>query len=103
MEQHGLQYSVEAVLPKDIELRWGELAPLLQKWLNSAFGEYILTDIRRLLEAGDFHAWLVRGNGKAVGVCVTAITEFPQKKILQIVGVAGDKLDEWLELLAEIE
>lgn len=96
-------YRVEAVTAEKLDEKWQLLVPFVQKWLNKAFGEYVLTDIYRMLENGEFHGWLVRKENEAVGLCLTSITAFPQKRILQIVGLAGENVKEWLHLLDEIE
>lgn len=98
-----MAYALEMPVPQNIDARWDEITPLIEKWLAETLGEYILTDIYQFLISGEWQCWIVKGKDGIIGLALSTITEFPRISILQIIGVAGIGLKEWVHLKDELE
>ena len=66
---------------------------------------------RGRIEVEDFHTALTKRemqlwiayHSQIVATMITQIVPYPQKKILRIIAIAGDDMDQWLPNLPQVE
>ena len=88
--------------PEQISAYETILVPLIEKWLEETWGEWTVESTLEDLKSGNWQAWLVYDE-EPVCIAITTITIFPNGKIIQIFGVAGEKVSKYLHLLVDIE
>jgi hypothetical protein len=74
----------------------------LRKALTKA-SEYSLRDILKSIYDGISVLWLIRDGENIVGSFTVKVYEYPESKILMLHLLGGDKIEEWLHLLSEVE
>lgn len=74
----------------------------LRKALTKA-PEYSLGDVLKSIYDGLSVLWLIREGDEVVGVFTVKVYEYPESKILMLHLLGGDKIEEWLHLLSEVE
>jgi hypothetical protein len=74
----------------------------LRKALTKA-PEYSLRDILKSIYDGISVLWLIRDDGDIVGAFTVKVYEYPESKILMLHLLGGDKIEEWLHLMSEVE
>ncbi len=83
--------SLEFIPIWDVDLRWNEVAPFLEKplRLQSAMSiESVHADCR----SGKFHLWLLPGKA----AFVTEVQQFPMERICMIVLCGGEDMGDWV-------
>jgi len=94
---------VALVNSEDIELVWDEVIPLVEKALSHAEGELIPSDIRKHLDTGDLRLWVALEDKDIIASMVTEIIQYPRKKIVRVITVAGKDMSMWYEFLPMLE
>ena len=84
---------VALVNSEDIELVWDEVTPLVEKALSHAEGELIPSDIRKHLDTGDLRLWVALQDRDIIAAMVTEIIQYPRKKIVRVITLAGKNID----------
>ena len=72
--------------------------------LTYSFGAYTKQDLIDCIESNDMQLWNAVKGGKVIGIEVTQIIRFPQKKACNLLLTAGTDLGLWSsEMLSQIE
>lgn len=79
---------------KDVQYVWHKVEPMLDKVCNRSQGELLAKDYLPYIMDGDMQLWLAIDNNKIVMSMVTQFVEYPQKKILRVIAIAGEKFSE---------
>lgn len=84
-------------LPPQDELarRWAEIEPLLAK-AASRSRCYEPIDVLRAAMAGQMTIWVVEREGKIVASLVSKITQYPRRRVLEMLFAGGSRMREWL-------
>ncbi len=82
------------VEPEDVPYIWDNVAPLLSKVIQHSEGELETDDYLSNLMSGSMQLWIVTEDGKIILSMVTQIIQFPQKKVLRTIALAGEKFKE---------
>ena len=94
---------VALVNSEDIELVWDEVIPLVEKALSHAEGELKPEDIRKHLDTGDLRLWVALQDRDIIASMVTEIIQYPRKKIVRVITVAGKDMSMWYDFLPMLE
>ena len=85
---------IEGIKGENVET-WGSL---VEEYLNTALkyslGEYSIDDIKNLCVSKDMQLW-VKFDKEVQGAFVTKINKYPQKNLLLVILLGGDKSQEW--------
>ena len=85
---------IEGIKGENIEAWW----PLVQEYLITALehglGEYSIGDIKESCKSKDMQLW-VKMDREVQGAFVTKIAKYPQKNLLCVILLGGDKFKEW--------
>ena len=90
--ERGCPVKLEFIPVWDVDLRWNEVAPLLEKplALQSAMS---LESVHNDCRTGKFHLWSIPGEV----AFVTEIQQFPMERICMIVLCGGDNMEGWID------
>ena len=85
---------IEGIKGENIEVWW----PLVEEYLITALehglGEYSIGDIKESCKSKDMQLW-VKMDREVQGAFVTKIAKYPQKNLLCVILLGGDKFQEW--------
>ena len=91
---------VSLVPPELVDPLWPQLFPHLSKAAEYTFGRYEPEDILEAVLSGDAHLWVVLEESGAIsGITVTRFWDYPRKRCLDMVFLAGDDGFAWRELM----
>lgn len=81
------------------------IAPLVERGLEYEHGEHSVHDVLTGIFDGSFQLWVVTApaTDEVLSIGVTALADFPQKRILELFLVAGKRLDMWLDHIRILE
>lgn len=82
------------VSPEDVPYLWEDVAPMLAKVRQHNEGELETDDFLDNLMQGNMQLWVVTEGHTIIISMVTLIADYPQKKILRIVALAGKDFKE---------
>lgn len=85
------------VLSEDVLGVWGFAAPKIEVVLDRFDTGFSLDDVLMRLLRQEMQLWLVDDRA----ACVTQICVYPQHKILLVLYLCGEGVDEWLDELRE--
>ena len=88
---------------EDIDMVWDEAYPLIEKALRYAEGELIPEDIKKHLDAGNLRLWVALQDKNVIASMVTEIIQYPRKKIVRVITLAGKNMDLWYDFLPMVE
>ena len=66
-------------------------------------GEMGAEDFYPYLMDGQMQLWVAINDGELDASMVTQIIPYPRKRVLRIISIAGDKMEQWIEFLPLIE
>ena len=96
-------FKVALVNPDDVDLVWDEVIPLIEKALLHAEGELMPDDIKKHLDTGDLRLWVAFENKHVIASMVTEIIQYPRKRIVRVITLAGRGMDMWYDFLPMLE
>ena len=89
---------ISLVPPNLVDALWPRLFPHLSKAAEYTFGRYEPEDILEAALTGDAHLWVALDDkAEIVGITVTRFWQYPRKKCLDMVFLAGDDGFAWKE------
>lgn len=77
------------VLGSHIDTVWNEVSLLIEKALKYSDGKYKIQDIYKSLKNRDMQLWVAFNDSGLIACAVTNIVNFPQKKIMFLLFIAG--------------
>lgn len=82
------------VSPKDAVKIWDKVSPMLQRVVDQTEGELQPKDFLHNIVNKHMHLWIVIEKQNIVIVVITQIINYPNKKILRIIALAGKNFKE---------
>lgn len=84
---------------------WQKVQPLLQKGIDYGDGELDVKDILKFLLDRAMQLWVLYNYTEDVIVMasVTEIIHYPQRKYCRFVTLGGERVDDWMSYIADIE
>lgn len=86
-----------------LSLVWDDVSQLIVQGLRYSDGEFQACDFYNLITEGKMQLWTASDDVTLTGIVVTEIIRFPQKKVCQVVLVAGTAVERWESCLTMIE
>jgi len=93
---------VSLVPPELIEGLWPRIFPHLSRAAEYTFGRYEPEDIFDVVVNGDAHLWIVIDEDEIIGLTVTRFWQYPRKKCLDMVFIAGDEGFSWKDAMLSV-
>ena len=94
---------VALVEAEDVDMVWDEVSPLIEKALRHAEGELIPNDIKNHLDASNLRLSVALENRDVIAAMVTEIIQYPRKKIVRVITLAGKDMSMWYKFLPMLE
>jgi hypothetical protein len=94
---------VALVEAEDIDMVWGDVVPLIEKALLHAEGELMPDDIKKHLDSADLRLWVALKDKDVIASMVTEIIQYPRKKIVRVITLAGKDMSLWYDFLPMLE
>ena len=91
------------VQPEDIPYIWDQVAPLLDRVREHTEGELETDDYLGELSDGNMQLWIATENNGLHSIMVTQIAVYPQKKVLNIISMAGSEFSRLYEFNDMVE
>ena len=85
---------IEGIKGENVETWWSLVEEYLNTALKYSLGEYSIDDIKNLCISKDMQLW-VKFDKEVQGAFVTKINKYPQKNLLLVILLGGDKFQEW--------
>jgi hypothetical protein len=85
---------IEGIRSENIEVWWSLVQEYLITALEHGLGEYSIEDIKESCKSKDMQLW-VKMDREVQGAFVTKIAKYPQKNLLCVILLGGDKFQEW--------
>jgi len=85
---------IEGIKGENVETWWSLVEEYLNPALKYSLGEYSIDDIKNLCISKDMQLW-VKFDKEVQGAFVTKINKYPQKNLLLVILLGGDKFQEW--------
>ena len=82
------------ISPEDAVKIWDKVGPMLQKVVNHTEGELLPEDFLDNIVNGYMHLWLSVEDTEIIMAMVTQIIEYPRRKTLRIIAIAGKNFKE---------
>lgn len=77
------------VSPEDVPYLWDSVGPMIAKVTKHSEGELETDDFLEQLIDGYMQLWIVTEDKKIIVSMVTQIIDYPQKRILRLIALAG--------------
>ena len=94
---------VALVEAEDVDMVWDDVSPLIEKALRHAEGELIPDDIKKHLDSANLRLWVALKDKDVIAAMVTEIIQYPRKKIVRIITLAGKDMSLWYDFLPMLE
>ena len=101
--QHGSSCKIVLVSQEDIPYIWEKVHSHLELMMPHSEGELEPEDFYEAIYSGDMQLWLAVDGEEILASMVTQIIPYPRKKVLRIISIAGEGMDEWIFDLPIIE
>ena len=90
--------------PTEVLQQWEDIRPLIHRVNEKSYGLYTTEDILYELLEANFQLWTITKGAKLRAVFITVVTDYPQKRVCDVMWLAGEGIHEWLnEALAALE
>lgn len=86
------------VPPAKALVLWPRMHPHIKAALNYSSGEYEPQDLLDLALASKAQLWSALDNGCVIGAACSQVIEYPRKRVLQIITLAGWGYERWAGL-----
>jgi len=94
---------VALVEAEDVDMVWDDVSPLIEKALRHAEGELIPDDIKKHLDSANLRLWVALKDKDVIAAMVTEIIQYPRKKIVRVITLAGKDMSLWYDFLPVLE
>ena len=98
----GLNYNIARIAPQVVEAFWPFVEEHIARCIPHSEGELEVEDFHTALTKREMQLWIAY-HSQIVATMITQIVPYPQKKILRIIAIAGDDMDQWLPNLPQVE
>jgi hypothetical protein len=93
---------VSLVPPELAEGLWPRIFPHLSRAAEYTFGRYEPEDIFDAVLSGQIHLWIVIDGDEIIGITATRFWQYPRKKCLDMVFIAGDEGLSWKDAMLSV-
>ena len=101
--RHGSNYKIILVDPEDVEHIWENVSLHLDMAMKHSEGEMSAMDFYPYLMEGQMQLWVAVVDGDVDASMITQIIPYPRKKVLRIISIAGENMEDWIGFLPLIE
>jgi hypothetical protein len=103
LHPHGSNCKIRLCHPTQIPEVWDTVHVHLERMSPHSEGELTSEDFYIPLAEGDMQLWLAFIESEILASMVTQIVPYPRKKVLRIISIAGEDMNNWIDNLPLIE
>ena len=85
---------IEGIKGESVEAWWSLVEEYLNTALKYSLGEYSISDIKSACISKNMQLW-VKFDTEVHGAFITKIAKYPQKNLLIVILLGGDRFPEW--------
>jgi len=100
---HGSNCKIVLVSPEDIPYIWEKVHEHLKLMMPHSEGELNPEDFYDAIYEGEMQLWVAVDGDELLASMVTQIVNYPRKRIMRIISIAGKSMEEWIEYMPIIE
>lgn len=93
------QYNMRGIPHHMVERMWSFAEPYVKRALDHSAGELDTRDLLQACADRDVQLWLVSTGPRIVGAVTTEIVQYPKKKHLRVITIAGSAFPEWVGMV----
>ena len=82
------------ISPEDVAYLWDDVGPMLARVTERSEGEMEPDDYLETLTQGAMQLWIATEEKNITLAMVTQIISYPQKKVLRVIAISGEKFIE---------
>ena len=82
------------IQPEDVAYLWDDVGPMLARVTERSEGEMEPDDYLETLTQGAMQLWIATEEKNITLAMVTQIISYPQKKVLRVIAISGEKFIE---------
>ncbi len=86
--------NAQLIQPEDVAYLWDDVGPMLAKVTERSEGEFEPDDYLETLTQGAMQLWIATEEKNITLAMVTQIISYPQKKVLRVIAISGEKFIE---------
>ena len=86
---------IEGIKGESVEAWWSLVEEYLNAALKYGLGEYSIEDIKKSCKSKNMQLWVKFNKEGVQGAFVTKIAKYPQKNLLIVILLGGDRFPEW--------
>lgn len=90
------------VLPHQVSGHWVEVEPMIERALERGNSHLTALSIFENLLKGEMLLWLSKRSGRIEACCVTQIVIWPLARVVFIILISGDAMENWLHFEGDI-
>ena len=95
--------NISFVPPNHVDDVWDVVEGIIAPAVILTNGRYMVEDVRVAARTGNMQLWIVfTDENKIIGCGVTAISEYPSRRLLTVLFIAGSKFRSWRNEIIEI-
>ena len=91
------------VAPDDAPYIWENIQSHLEAMEPHSEGELTPDDFYETITSGDMQLWIATRDNQILASMVTQIVPYPQKRVLRIISIGGEGMDQWIGYIPLIE
>ena len=99
----GKDYKIVLVSSDDVPYFWEKIHPHLELMEPHSEGELAPEDFYEAITNGDMQLWTAIKDNEIMASMVTQIVPYPRKRVLRIISIAGEGMDQWIGYIPLIE
>ena len=99
----GKDYKIVLVSSDDVPYIWEKIHPHLESMEPHSEGELAPEDFYEAITNGDMQLWTAIKDNEIMASMVTQIVPYPRKRVLRIISIAGEGMDQWIGYIPLIE
>lgn len=96
-------YRIHLVSTGERSRYWPAAMPHIISMADNSSGKFDPMDIVSRIAGDEWQLWVILKDEEIVASVVTAIVDYPRRRICEGLGCAGDGARQWVHLIAEIE
>ena len=101
--QAGTNCKIRLVPPNKIPDIWWKIEEHLLRMSPHSEGELEPDDFFESLINAEMHLWVAIKDEDIIASMITQFVAYPRKRVLRIISIGGDSMDQWIDQLPMIE
>ena len=103
LHPHGSNFDIGLVPVEDIPYIWDQVEEHIERAAPHSEGELEPDDFMSALADGEMQLWVALEEDQIVASMITQVADYPRKRVLKIITMAGEDMHKWIDNLPVVE